>query len=391
VIGAGVGGLTLAQGLLRIGFDVAVHEKDGVGGRPQGISLHMDERGRAALQTCLPPAQAEMAEATMGGQRERAQMLADTDGELTLAGSLPMDGTKARPGRQASRPVLRAVLLAGLADVVRFESEFTHFEQQDDGTVKAWFADGSSDTADLLIGADGVGSAVRGQRLPQAQVIDTGKRMLMGATPLTAIADTGLVETVGDNPSTVQVDGAMRIALGVLRFAEPPVAARDRLLPDLRSPAIEEAEDFVMFAIPAGKEVVPADASPEDVWRVAKKLVTDLHPTVRAVVNNAWPEVSFPHRIGMIPPQPPWPATPVTLIGDAVHVAPGFGGNLAMQDARRLCEALAGSAGDPRDLLAAIGAYENAMRGETLEIAKAFAPKPPSASSSEAAQVGGER
>jgi hypothetical protein len=30
---------------------------------------------------------------------------------------------------------------------------------------------------------------------------------------------------------------------------------------------------------------------------------------------------------------PAWPATPVTLLGDACHLAPGFGGNLAMQDA----------------------------------------------------------
>jgi hypothetical protein len=48
----------------------------------------------------------------------------------------------------------------------------------------AWFADSSVDTADVLVGADGIGSGVRRQYLPHVRVVDTGKRMLMGATPL---------------------------------------------------------------------------------------------------------------------------------------------------------------------------------------------------------------
>ncbi|OKK01737.1 hypothetical protein [Amycolatopsis sp. CB00013] len=52
-------------------------------------------------------------------------------------------------------------------------------------------------------------------------------------------------------------------------------------------------------------------------------------------------ELTVTLRCGMIPPPPVWPARPVTLLGDAIHPAPGRG---------RL------------GLLDAIGAYEDTMR-----------------------------
>lgn len=54
VIGAGLGGLTLAQGLRQAGIDVAVYERDGALGRAQGVSLHIDDRGAAALEGACP-------------------------------------------------------------------------------------------------------------------------------------------------------------------------------------------------------------------------------------------------------------------------------------------------------------------------------------------------
>ncbi len=333
VIGAGLGGLTLAQGLRREGIDVVVYERDGAQGRRQGVSLHFDDRAMTALRACLPPEHLAMAEATMGGPREQTLVMSEVDGELAVTGT-----TGPRPGRQVHRPLLRAVLLTGLADAVRFGMEFTRFELRPDGTVQAWFADGSTDIADVLVGADGVGSAVRRQYLPQVEVLDTGKRMLMGATPLRAVAHTGLPELIGHNATAAHVRGTM-MALGVLRFTECPVAARDRWLPAC---AIPDVEDYVMWALPTAQE--------------------DLPPTLRLIVDEAWPDHTVALRIGLIPPVLPWPATPVTVLGDAIHAAPGFGGNLAMQDAHRLRDALAAGG----DLLAAIGAYEDAMRRDDL-------------------------
>lgn len=357
VVGAGLGGLTLAHRLRGAGIDVVVHERDEPLGRPQGVSLHVDDRGASALRACLPPAHAAMVEATMGGQRERTLTLSEVDGTLAVAGARMCDGVadRTRPGRQVHRPLLRAVLLTGLADVVRFGAEFTRFEERADGTVRAWFADGRMDTADVLVGADGIGSAVRRQYLPHVRVVDTGRRILMGATPLRAVADTGLPELIGDSPASVRVRDTV-MALGVLRFTEPPAAARRRWLPALCPSAVADVEDYVMWALPSTRE------RPGSAWRQAQELAGDLPSALRSVVAGAWPEVTVALRIGMIPPMPAWRPSPVTVIGDAIHAAPGFGGNLAMRDAHDLCAALIDAHQGRRDLLDAIGAYEDWMR-----------------------------
>jgi glycine/D-amino acid oxidase-like deaminating enzyme len=65
VAGAGIGGLCLAQGLLRAGLEVAVYERDTAltaGG--QGYRLHID--AGPALRACLPPDLYELCVATSG-------------------------------------------------------------------------------------------------------------------------------------------------------------------------------------------------------------------------------------------------------------------------------------------------------------------------------------
>ncbi|HVV23301.1 MAG TPA: FAD-dependent monooxygenase [Pseudonocardiaceae bacterium] len=367
VVGAGLGGLTLAHGLRRAGIDVVVREQDAASGRPQGVSLHLDDRGAAALRACLPPGHLAMVEDTLGGPREQTLSVSEVDGQLSVGhnGQLQRAAGPARPGRQVHRPLLRAVLLTGLADRVRFAARCTRFEQRPDGTVRVWFADGSTDTADVLVGADGVGSAVRRQYLPHARVVDTGRRTVMGATPLRAVAGTGLPELIGDSPAAVrQRDTTM--VLGVLRFTRPPLAARAQWLPALRHDAVADLEDYVMWALPVTRERLGPPGSGEALWHRAGELVADLHPTLRLVVDRAWRHVPVTLRIGTIPPVPAWPAGSVTVLGDAIRLAPGFGGNLAMRDAHRLRDALARADRGEQDLHAAIGDYENALRRDMV-------------------------
>jgi 2-polyprenyl-6-methoxyphenol hydroxylase-like FAD-dependent oxidoreductase len=359
VIGAGLGGLTLAHGLRQAGIDVVVYERDAAPGRRQGISLHLDDRGASALRACLPPAHVAM-----------TLTLSDVDGALTVVGVRPSDGEagRPRPGRQVHRPLLRAVLLTELDDIVRWGAEFRQYEQDADGTVRVRFADGSTDSADVLVGADGIGSVVRLQHLPSVRVVDTGRRMIMGATPLGAAAGTGLPHLIGHNPASAQVRGTT-MAMGVLRFTQSPLAARRQWLSALPHSAVAALDDYVMWALPVTQEQLGS----APVWRSAKHLAANLPSPLRSIVTEGWPDVTVALRIGTIPPPPAWPASAVTLIGDAIHLAPGFGGNLAMQDAHSLCQVLVDAHRGRRHVISAIGAYEDTMRYRSFPAATATA------------------
>jgi 2-polyprenyl-6-methoxyphenol hydroxylase-like FAD-dependent oxidoreductase len=55
IIGGGIGGLTLAQGLKRSGVSVAVYERDrAITDRVQGYRVHINPTGSLALHECLP-------------------------------------------------------------------------------------------------------------------------------------------------------------------------------------------------------------------------------------------------------------------------------------------------------------------------------------------------
>jgi 2-polyprenyl-6-methoxyphenol hydroxylase-like FAD-dependent oxidoreductase len=56
IIGGGIGGLTLAQGLKKSGANVAVYERDRtMTDRVQGYRVHINPAGSLALHECLPP------------------------------------------------------------------------------------------------------------------------------------------------------------------------------------------------------------------------------------------------------------------------------------------------------------------------------------------------
>ncbi|WP_327583535.1 FAD-dependent monooxygenase [Nonomuraea sp. NBC_00507] len=375
IAGAGLGGLTLARGLRRAGIDAAVYERDPApDSRAQGARFHIDDRGKQALHACLPPAHAELFEATLGRDSRALKVIGDVNGRLELLATNSFDGGQGRPdavrpGHPVSRQLLRRILLHGLEDRVHFGRELVRFEYLSQG-VRAYFADGGHADGDLLVGADGIGSAIRRQLLPHAEVIDTGARWLGGKSPITAeITSTGIIDLIGSNFTITELDH-LGMILAAMQFSEPPPSAAARLLPGL-DPG--EAADFLMWAL-----IPPSDRlgtgfqtiGARRLWELARELVEPAHPTLRLVIEQAWPEQTLCLPLGASMPIDPWQPTAVTLLGDAVHAMPpnrGSGANTALQDAARLCRHLAGA----QPLLDAVATYEEEMRRDGFEAVNA--------------------
>lgn len=160
VIGGSLRGLLAANMLWRAGCDVTVHERIGeeLSGRGAGIAAHPE------MFAAFAQAGVDVNDA-IGTSVEERVVLA-RDGSVTARHRLPQI--------MCSWSSLLALLRAAFpADRYFAGMEFSQAEQNDAG-VRARFADGRAIEADLLIGADGIYSAVRGQYWPQAKPVYAG-------------------------------------------------------------------------------------------------------------------------------------------------------------------------------------------------------------------------
>ncbi|WP_328314644.1 FAD-dependent monooxygenase [Streptomyces sp. NBC_00442] len=366
VVGAGLGGLALAQGLRGAGIEADVFERDpGIGARFQGYRLVLDPTGFQAVRDCLPTRWHPLLdEIVMDASAEQVVL----DPRLNEIGRL---GT-GRSGIVVDRQVLRHLLLTGLT--VHTDAALTGYDVLANGTVRARFARRDPVTADLLVGADGVTSTVRGTLAPGTTPIDTGVRFVIGRTPLTD-EFAGLSTAYGSKIT----DGSVSLLLGAMRFRTPPRRAAEQLAPDVALPDIGDYVRWAMILPPNGSlgDLTAQDAvlSRMDGW----------HPELRALIEQADPDNSTLLSIRAVKPGERWASGPVTLLGDAIHATSptgGNGANTALRDADLLRRCLTGAGEGREGLLGAVDDYERQMFEygaeavrSSLEKLPAFAPE----------------
>ncbi|MFK0292733.1 FAD-dependent oxidoreductase [Streptomyces sp. NPDC090442] len=353
IVGAGLGGLCLAQGLRRAGVDVDVYEKDpGITARFQGYRIGLSEVGQEALHACLPKRWQPLLDAVLGDASGPRLIL---DPSLNPAGEIPSPTSEASRATMADRHVLRQLLLAGLDDRVHTGKRLTGFQTQADGGVRAEFADGTAATGDLLVGADGINSAVRA-RLVDVAPTDTGVRCVIGRTMLDE-RFTPLVPGFG----TIVSDGGASMMLGLMRFRRQPTQAAAELAPEVRLPDVGDYLRWVFFPPPG----VTLDTPPGASHRVVRRYLDGWHEDLRALVDAADPENSTPLAIRVVQlGAARWPSGPVTLLGDAAHATSpsgGNGANTALLDAQLLSGHLGEVVQGGRSLRDAVDDYERQM------------------------------
>jgi 2-polyprenyl-6-methoxyphenol hydroxylase-like FAD-dependent oxidoreductase len=158
ISGAGIGGPTLAYWLHRYGFDVTVVERAPA---PRSGGHAVDIRGTArqvAERTGIVP---EVRKAHTGA---RGMAFVDRNGKRVATLGTDVFGDSGGP--VAEMAVLRTDLARILHDATRADVEYVFDDsiiavQQDDHGVHVQFEKGEPRRFDLLVGADGVRSAVR--------------------------------------------------------------------------------------------------------------------------------------------------------------------------------------------------------------------------------------
>ncbi len=157
VIGAGMGGLSAGIALQRIGWDVEVYEQV-VENKPVGAAISLWPNG----VKCLNYLGLEKQIAELGGPMEtmayRDGFTGETMTEFSLWPIVEQAGQRPYP---VSRAELQSMLMNELGtEHIRLGMRMVDIADDGDA-VTATFADGSTATGDILIGADGARSRTR--------------------------------------------------------------------------------------------------------------------------------------------------------------------------------------------------------------------------------------
>ena len=325
IIGGGIAGTATALAAHRAGLDVTVYEAHPDSGADIGAFLTLASNGMLAL------AQLDAAEAVAAvGFPLTAMRVTAHTGDVLAVTPIGEQGDPLKHYRCIGRAELGAALRA---EARRRGIEIVHGKRLtgvDDGTVT--FADGNTDTGDLIVGADGLNSTVRSLITPTSPRY-AGQRVFYGYTN----------DAKPDHePERIEMLRGSGTAFG---YAVSPTGETNWFC---RVPAPELTAEEIAAGSPqqwreALLPLVRPDATP------AADIIAST--TDRLMVTNARD----------LPEGLPWRAGRMLLVGDAAHAASpatGQGASMAIEDAVVLGKAL-------RDLGAtveALDAYEAIRR-----------------------------
>lgn len=342
IVGAGPGGTTLARLLLDAGFSVCVYERDAsVDARPQGGSLDLrPDSGQRAID------KADLGAAFKGLSREEAKAfrMVSSAGE-----EMPGEGeeTHEDAGPEIDRGDLRRMLVDSLPpETIAWDHKVEAIETLEGGRWRLNFADYPPVIADLVIGADGIGSKVR-QQLTTVEPIYTGITMIAANIRRELWRGSKMSDTLGEG--SVMFAGGNK-TIFVQRCAHDLIIL------------------YYSMAVPmdwpkcAGFELTDAQA----VMACVRETYQDWDPDVLAMLTQVQDQFQL-WPTSVMPPDYRWDTKHgITMLGDASHVMPPFTGkgvNLALLDALELAEVLTS---DPLMLLHdAVAVFEKRMQERT--------------------------
>jgi 2-polyprenyl-6-methoxyphenol hydroxylase-like FAD-dependent oxidoreductase len=314
VVGGGIGGLSAAIALRRAGIQAWVHER-----APElrevgaGISLWPNATRQLRAWGLLD-------DVLRRGFRFTAGDLRDPRGRVLTRMHLPAADA---PSVLIHRADLHAVLADALPPwAVRTGAEFRGLRETADG-VEADFGEAGTETGALLVGADGLWSAVRRQLLNDGEPVYRGYPVWRGVAPAGDVEWTALTETLGRG----------------LRFGTVPIGGGR----------------VAWWA--TANEPENADDGAEGRKARLLRLFGDWHRPIPQLIEATPEDEILKNGTYDRPPVRRWGRGRVTLLGDAAHpTTPNFGqgGCMAIEDAAVLARCLV----EMEDVPAALRAFE---------------------------------
>ncbi len=329
IIGGGIGGLCTAIALQQNGFDVRVYEKvKKLGEVGAGLTLWSN-----AIKTLRALGVAD--QVIHAGSKVNRSYIRAANGDILQ--DAHMDEIEAQYGEPVvaiHRAVLHDILINALKpNTLTLDVGFVKFEQ-DENKVSVHFDNGKTDSVDLLIGADGIHSAVRKQMFPEIQLRYSGYTAWRGVVETENEAALGLTSEswgVGARFGIVRVDKSR-----VYWFATSNQPAGEKSTSDQRKASL----------LRAFKD-----------WHDPIYHLLDLTPADMILQNDIYD----------ISPFASWTQGRVTLLGDAAHPTTpnmGQGACMAIESAYVLSRSLKEDA----DYRSALRRYEGERHARTAWI-----------------------
>lgn len=340
IVGGGVVGAILALGLIDRGIKVQVYEKSaehselGVGFAFTGVAQRCMQKLNPAILEALE---------RVGGKNDLARdnywdgYHHDEDESSSSEGKLLFQLDNSEMDWRMS---LRSHFLAAMGDalpknVVHFGKELNRYEDGRSSSVKLFFADGTTASADVLVGCDGIRSRVRHQMFahshPKAARAHFSRKVVYRAVVPMEVAEAALGPTRPHNHCMQTGPGAHMLSYPVAQHTLVNVVT----VVDQAGPWSSDGDDSGVTT-----EKMTRHGSKADLERI----FTDWRQEPRAIIANLPDDLvvwaifdSADH------PAPTYAQGCVCLAGDAAHAsAPhhGAGAGIGVEDCLALVTAL---------------------------------------------------